>query len=289
MNPESFYNGAPLCLLVDGHNMLFRYFRGMPNVITSLQGAPIQGAYGFLASLIRDLRRFIPAKVIVCFDSFGRPDRTKDDPNYKKDRVWDFASEEDNPFSQLPIIEEALRHIHIPTMSVEGVEADDLLATCARKAKSEGLFVIISSNDRDLFQLADAQTTIYYRRGKREYFIDEAEINLRYGIPPNCLSEWTALVGDRSDNISGVKGIGRLGATNLLKRYGTLDGIYDHLDEIGVQHASNLLAAKEQVFRSAALIRLREVALDDRFWRSTEQAPTIDLHVRHVLHAIGVL
>ena len=167
---------------------------------------------------------------------------------------------------QIPLIHEVVDALHIPTLQVPGVEADDVIATLATRAAADGIDVVIVTGDRDSYQLvSDPHVKVLYnQRGVSDYALyDEAGILERTGVTPAQYPEYAALRGDPSDNLPGVPGIGEKTAAKLVNTYGNLEGIYEHLDELPPKQRENLGEARDRVFlnREMSLLR-RDVDVD---------------------------
>ncbi len=275
-------------VLFDGHNMLFRYFWGMPRTITSTDGQAIHGAYGFVAAVIQHLHRFTPGKAIVCLDSEGPPMRTGELGSYKGNRQWAYTGVDENPFSQLRFIEEALSVLGVGVLAVPGVEADDLIATCTRRLRGEG-HVYIASMDQDLLQLVDGSVSVYQRRGKREWLYSPTDIEAKYGVHVNQFIAWKALVGDASDNLRGVPMVGPATATMLLQRFGTLEAIYSNLDSLRPRLASSLRDGRDLAWRNIKLLTLRDEIEVEDVRLTLCPPPVLTLKVRDVFKQLGYL
>jgi DNA polymerase-1 len=216
--------------------------------------------------LINVLRDEKPAYLAVAFD-VGRTFRHDDYDEYKANR----AHMPDDLSMQMARIEELLQAFHIPTYRVEGYEADDVLAALARQAKQDGLEVLIVTGDTDTFQLIDPQVRVMTpRRSFGDTVIyDQARIRERYGLEPGQLIDYKALVGDTSDNVPGVRGVGDKTATRLLQEYGSVEGIYEHLDEVSSTRFRNALEeGRDLAFLSKHLVTIVqdvpvELDLDD--------------------------
>src|SRR5689334_1648759 len=278
-------------VLFDGHNMLFRYFRGMPKTIIANTGEPIHGAYGFVAAVIQHLKKFDPIAAIVCFDSEGPPDRVNTDSSYKSNRQWSYAeSPSENPFSQLPFVEAALVRLRVRTVTIDGIEADDLIATIARHWSMAGMRVYVASTDQDLLQLVDDRVSVYYRRGKMEWTFSPAEVHGKFGVSAKQLGAWKALVGDPSDNVPGVPGIGRTTATALLRDYGSLSGIYTNVGRLSPRISQVLTEHRDRVHRNYSLVALnRDVPLPGELMSLIPAPPVATIGVRDVFRELGIL
>lgn len=212
-------------LLIDGHNLLFQMFFGMPARIVSKSGIPIQGVMGFVGAFIKICRLTSPTRIGVIFDSEHNNPRHELDINYKANRPsYADLPDEENPFSQLPYIYSALKYMRISHAEAADCETDDIIAAYTRKYGSHSK-VIISSHDSDFFQLVTKNVSILRYRGKNSVICDKAYIKERFGILPSKYADFKALTGDRSDNIKGADRVGPKTAALLLSKYGSLDNI----------------------------------------------------------------
>lgn len=233
--------------LFDGHNLLFRYFQGMPRTILSSDGLPVHGAYGFIAAVIREVRQFRPDAVLVCFDSQVPSERNDLLATYKANRVKAFDPDDpNNPFTQLGVVKSALDYLEIPWVEEPGVEADDMIGSYAQAALARQCSVTIVSTDRDFLQLVSDQTSVYVKRGKNEITYTPELVQATFGIAPHQFVDFRVLTGDTSDNIQGIPGIGFKTAASLLQLYGTLNNIYEHLDIIKPKVAEALRQHQEK-------------------------------------------
>jgi DNA polymerase I len=245
---------AETLLLVDGHSIAFRAFFALPDSLRDPAGEPVHAIYGFLSILFRQVAELRPELVAVVFDE-GRPFREEIYPAYKEGR------QEIDPDVQRQVtrLRGVLEALEMPVFLADGFEADDVIATLARQAHDLGLETIVLSGDRDLFGIIGPRTTILYptRSMKEAERYDAARLRARWGIEPAQVADWKALVGDPSDNIPGVRGVGEKGATKLLAEYGTLGGIYDNLEAITAKRTRGALAdGREDAWLSLRLARL---------------------------------
>ena len=196
------------------------------------------------------------------FDAPGRTFRDDLDPDYKANR----KETPDIFVPQLPLIHEVVDALRIPVLEIEGVEADDVIATLATQAAAAGTDVVIVTGDRDAYQLVrDPHLKVLYnRRGVSDYVLyDEAGILERTGVSAAQYPEYAALRGDPSDNLPGVPGVGEKTAAKLVATYGNLEGIFEHLDELPPKQRQNLDEARERVFLNREMSLLRcDVPLD---------------------------
>lgn len=238
-------------LLIDGHNLLFRMFYGIPSSIKDKKGKEIKGVIGFIGSLKKLVKEFSPYSIYVVFDSeTSKTTNLNYDTNYKQNRK-DFTNvpENENPFSQLPLIKQALQYLKIPYCEVQNNEADDLIASIVKNKNKKDIEFIIVSTDTDFFQLINKQTLIYIPKGKNNILYDTKVFKEKYNIMPSDYIFYKSLVGDKSDNIEGIKGIGKVTATkiiNTLKTEKALD----------VKVIQTLETNKEKIIKNIHLINL---------------------------------
>lgn len=212
-------------LIVDGSNLLFQMFYGMPARIVNSQGRPIHGTIGFLGALLKILRQIQPTHAAVLFDGECTNPRTVLDETYKANREdYSLLPEEETPFSQLPDIFHALQYLRIYFRETECCEADDWIAGLAAQCCAEQELVICSQ-DSDFFQLIRDNVTVLRYRGDRSVLCDRQWLQEKYGIRPEQYADFKSMTGDKADNIRGAEMIGPKTAAALLKQFGTLDAI----------------------------------------------------------------
>jgi DNA polymerase-1 len=200
-------------LLIDGHNLLCKAFYGLPERMLP-NGKPIQGVIGFLGMMIKIIKIFKPTHILVVFDPEETPSRVSIYEKYKSNRQDSSKlPEKENPFSQLAGIKTALDKLGIKYLEQPGYEADDMIASLTTRAKGE---VIIVSTDTDFLQLINTRISVFKYQGNKSILFDEAMVQERYGVHPSRFIEYKALVGDKSDNIAGVKGIGPKTAVKVI-------------------------------------------------------------------------
>jgi len=244
-----------LLLLIDGHSQAYRAYFGIKTPLSTRAGEPTSAVYGFTRKLLAALRDYHPDCIAVAFDA-GDTWRHAEFPDYKATR--DVMP--DDMRTQMERIESLLRAFNIPIITYPNFEADDVLGTLARKAAAQGHDVLVMTGDRDMFQLVDERVKILYTSGGPNpvtsvYGIEQ--IQERYGLTPQQFIDFKALTGDSSDNIPGVPGVGEKTAIKLLQQYGSIEGIYEHLDEIGGPKLRQALSdAREQVMRNRRLVTI---------------------------------
>lgn len=242
--------------MLDGHSLAFRAFYALPPDMSTPTGLVTNAVYGFTSMLIKLLVDEQPDYIAVAFDTPESTFRDELDSGYKATR-----KETPQTFSdQMPLIHEVLDALRIPVLEVDGVEADDVLATLATTAATEGVDVVVVTGDRDAFQLVSDPhiKVLYNRRGVSDYVLyDEAGIVERTGITAAQYPQYAALRGDSSDNLPGVPGIGEKTAASLLQRFGSIEGIYEHLEELPPKQRQNLGEWRERVVLNHEMTVLR--------------------------------
>ncbi|HET6562088.1 MAG TPA: DNA polymerase I [Marmoricola sp.] len=221
----------PRLLLLDGHSLAYRAFFALPvENFSTTTGQSTNAVYGFTSMLINVLRDEAPTHVAVAFDVSRATFRSEEYVEYKANR-----SKSPEEFSgQVSLIKEVLDALRIPYVEKAGFEADDVIGTLATQARAEEFEVLICSGDRDSFQLVDDHTTVIYpMRGVSEMKrMTPAAVEERYGLPPHQYPELAAIVGETSDNLPGVPGVGPGFAARWIKQYGDLDGVIANADKI---------------------------------------------------------
>ena len=243
-------------LLLDGHSLAYRAFYALPTDLATASGQVTNAVYGFTSMLIKVIGDEQPDHLGVAFDTAAPTFRKEMDATYKAGR-----KETPDLFrSQLPLIHQVLEALAIPIIEVDGIEADDVIATLAETAAAATIDVIIVTGDRDSYQLVrDPHIRVLYnKRGVSDYALyDEAGILERTGVTPVQYPEYASLRGDPSDNLPGVPGIGEKTAAKLVNAYETLEGIYAHLDDLPPKQRQNLGEFREQVFHNREMSVLR--------------------------------
>ncbi len=248
-------------LLLDGHSLAFRAFFALPDTLVTSSGQVTNAVYGFTAMLIKLLADERPQGVVVCFD--------KGVPQFRVDRYAEYkAGRAETPDlfrQQLPLIREVLQALQIPMLEREGYEADDLLATLTRRCREQGCEIIIVTGDRDILQLVgDGVAVIMTRRGISDVIrYDAATVFERYGVTPAQWTDFVALKGETSDNLPGVPGVGDKTAAQLINKYGDIEQVIAHADELTPKLRGAIKERAEQVRINKELGRLLDdVSLD---------------------------
>ncbi len=228
--PGPTLRNRPLLALLDGFSLAYRAFYALPDDLRTTTGQVTNAVYGFTSMLIKLLAEQRPDGIAVAFDR-GRPqERLALLPEYKANRT----ESPDTFRSQIPLIDEVLAALAIPTVAVDDCEADDVIASYTGLAAEAGWDTLVVTGDRDAFQLIDERTTVLYtRRGISDtVLMDAAAVQERYGVPPDRYAMLAALRGDPSDNIPGVPGVGEKTAARLLADFGDLEGVFANLDRV---------------------------------------------------------
>ena len=263
-------------LIIDGHSMAFRAFYALPpdNFVTAT-GQHTNAVYGFVSMLTRLLETEQPTHVAVAFDVSRHSFRTEEYPEYKGTR--DATPEEFK--GQVELIREVLDAMGIVSLSREGFEADDILATLAYRAGNDGATVLVVSGDRDSFQTVTDNVTVLYPGtgpGDLRRMTPQA-VEEKYGVPPHRYPEIAAIVGETSDNLPGVPGVGPKTAAQWINKYDGLDNLLARADEIGGKRGAALREHLDDVVRNRRLNRLLtdmdlEVSPSDLARRPTDVA-----------------
>jgi DNA polymerase-1 len=248
-------------LLLDGHSLAYRAFFALPDTLVTTSGQVTNAVYGFTAMLIKLLADERPQGVVVCFD--------KGAPQFRLDRYAQYkagrAATPDLFKQQLPLIREVVECLRIPMLELEGYEADDLLATLTKHAREEGCEVIIVTGDRDILQLVrDGVSVIMTRRGISDVIrYDAPGVLERYGVVPKQWTDFVALKGETSDNLPGVPGIGDKTAAQLVTKYGDIEQVIAHADELTPKLRNAIKEHADQIRVNKELGRLLDnVQLD---------------------------
>jgi len=245
-------------ILLDGNSFCYRAFYAIRDLKTS-KGEPTNAVYGFITMLEKMLKDLSPDGVAATFDLKGPTFRHKRYKDYKIQR----PPMPDDLVSQIPIIKEVVRAYNIPVFEKEGYEADDVIATLAKKLEKNGHEVLIATADKDILQLVNKKIKVVNPQ-KDNFIYDEAAVKARFGVEPKRVVEIMALMGDASDNIPGVPGIGDKTASKLIVEFGTLEGVLKNIDKIkGEKLKENLSKYEDQARLSRELAEIdSDVPLD---------------------------
>lgn len=275
-------------LLVDGSNLLFQMFYGMPSRIVNKEGKAIQGTLGFVGAFLKIVRLINPSHIMVLFDGECQNERKLLSSDYKANRV-DYSQmvEEDTPFSQMPDVYKALDFMGIRHIETTFFETDDVIASYALKYEDD-YKITIASFDSDFFQLINSNVSVLRYRGDKTIICDEEFIQTKFNISASQYADFKSLVGDTSDNINGAYKVGPKTAALLLKEFGSLHNILDNLEKIERKTIKESISKdKDKLLLNYRLIKLENkntypFELDDLF------CPELSFTTTDVLKGIGL-
>lgn len=241
-------------MVIDGNHLIHRAYHAIQSPLKTSGGEQTNAIYGFASMLLNIIEIEKPDYIAMTFDEKAPTFRHELAEDYKGTR----QKAPDELYAQIPRIKEMVNAFKMPIYSKEGFEADDMLGTLAREASEMGMEVYIVTGDMDAMQLITPNVRVAYpHKGYREPIIyDRHRVKEKYGIEPEQIADYKAMMGDSSDNIKGVPGIGPKGAAQLLSKYGSLEGIYEHIDEIDGGLHDKLVAGKEDAFFCQKMCRI---------------------------------
>ncbi|MDX1535247.1 MAG: DNA polymerase [Candidatus Spechtbacterales bacterium] len=255
-------NKRPLLIVIDSNSLFHRAYHALPRFKTK-KGELVNAVYGFSLVLMKALKEHKPKYIAATFDVAGPTFRSEEYEEYKAGR----EKAPDELYEQIPRIKEVLAAFNIPVYEKEGFEADDVIATVAEKINQnkKNINTLIVSGDLDTLQLVNDNTSVYtMKRSVKDTIIyDEEAVVDRYSLEPEQLNDYKGLRGDPSDNIPGVPGVGEKTATTLLKKYPTLEDLYDALEQNKVEEVTERICKilkenKEQAFFSRMLATVKK-------------------------------
>ncbi len=292
---EKKMNSRDTLLIVDGHNLLFQMFYGMPNRIVNADGKAIQGVIGFVGALIKIIKQVHPTHLVVLFDGEHENSRNELLPEYKDNRIdYSQVAEEENPFSQLEDVYCALDYMGIKHCETTAVETDDVIASYVfaygqAERDKDARQLVIASWDSDFFQLINEQVRVLRYRGKCTTMCDTEFIKDKFRITPKQYADYKSLVGDNADNIKGIRGVGPKTAAALLQEFGSLEGILVHADQIAKKSVrESIVGDIERLHINYEIIKLSDRARLP-FELEKLQYTYSDTKTNEVLHGIGLL
>ena len=238
--------------VIDGMAFAFRSYFAIPHLRDS-RGNPTNAVYGFARVLLKILREEKPSHLVLVFDAPGKVFREDLYPDYKKTR----KETPEDLLAQFPVIDRLAEAFEIPVLRVPLVEADDVMGTLAKRAEQWGVHTVLVTNDKDMLQLVNGNTSVYDpNKGDKGKWYDAEAVRERYGVGPEGVIEVLGLIGDSVDNVPGVKGIGEKTAKKLLEQYGTIAGIYEKIDELKGKQKERLLESRELAELSRQLVTI---------------------------------
>lgn len=258
--------------LIDGMSNIFRAYYAIRGLSTS-RGFPTNAIYGFTTMLKKLITEEKPDYLAVVFDTAEPTFRHQMFPEYKATR----SDMPDDLAEQIPYIYRVCAALGVPVLTKPGYEADDIIATVARRAADRGLEVVIVSNDKDLCQLVDDKIRILKADRQNYVYYDQQGVEERLGVKPSQVADYLALVGDSVDNIPGAPGIGEKGAAQIIRRFGSLDNALKNWDKVEKRtYRESLRDYREQILKSRELVTLRlDVPLEIDFSELVPPGPDL--------------
>lgn len=234
-------------MIIDGSSLLHRAFYALP-LLTTKDGVYTNGVYGFLTMLYRIQDEYKPEYLCVSFDKKGPTFRHKEYKEYKANR----QSTPSESSQQFPMVRDVLKAMNIVTLEMSEYEADDIAGTLAKMGEREGLEVILVTGDKDYLQLVSENSKVLLtRRGITDMdTLDPEKIEEDYGIEPSQFIDLKGLMGDASDNIPGVPGIGEKRGLNLVKEFGSIENVYKNIDKVSGKKSKENLIENERLLIS---------------------------------------
>jgi DNA polymerase I len=237
-------------ILVDVSSMFFRAFYAIPN-LTNKDGFPTNALYGFLSMTSKLMQKYESQNIIYCYDRPEPSFRKELDDRYKANR----SEMPEDLGKQIPFIKDFTDYLGIPRLDILGFEADDLIGSYAHWGQKNGYKVLIISGDKDFAQLIADDVVMVDTM--KDITVDVAMVKKKWGVEPSQFIDYLALIGDSSDNIPGVKGIGPKTAEKLIADYKTLDGIYENIESIKGSTKTKLIEKKDEAYLSKILVTIK--------------------------------
>ncbi len=241
-------------MIIDGHHLMYRAFYAIPRTMKTKSGEQVNTVFGVCSMIIEILKREEPDALLLCFDADEKTFRHLEYADYKAGR----AETPDDFFTQIPRVMELLEVLGLSSVSGGTYEADDYACAYAKEAAKNDTKVTIVTGDRDLLQLVNDRiiVAIPHKGYQGVEYMGEKEVIAKFGVRPNQIPAYKGLVGDASDNLPGVKGIGPIAGASLLQTYGTLDAVYQHLSEIKDSWRIKLAQDKDKAYSCERLATL---------------------------------
>ena len=244
-------DGDQLLLLFDGHALIHRAFHALPPLAVNRTGEPTGAVYGFTTMLLKVVADLKPTHWAIAFDSAAPTFRHEQYEDYKAHR----PPAPDDLKCQFGRVRELVQAFRLPSYELDGYEADDILGALSRQANDRGIDTIIVTGDTDTFQLISHHVHVLVPRPGKTFsdtvLYDEDAVRDRYGLAPEQLADLRGLKGDPSDNIPGVPGIGEKTAAKLIQQFGSIESVYEHVDEVAPERVRALLKEHERVARQS--------------------------------------
>src|SRR5215467_2673990 len=239
----------PLFLMIDGMSQAYRAYFAIRDALSNSQGLPTNAIYGFAIMLRRVLDKYPPDYICVALDSSQQTARHVEYELYKATRKKmpaDLAQ-------QMPYIRKFCTAMRIPVIEKPGYEADDIIATIAKKAVAGGLYPVVVTLDKDLYQIVD--TVLILNTSKDDMVVDRDKVRELFGVSPEQIPDLLGLWGDSSDNVPGAPGIGEKGARDLIQRFGSIETLLERAAEVSnAKHRNSLIENRDQILLSKKLV-----------------------------------
>src|SRR5687767_13330772 len=264
-------NPEKTLLLVDGSSYLYRAFHALPGLKSPKTGEPTGAIYGVLNMLRKLATDYKPAALACVFDARGKTFRDAEYAEYKANRT----PMPDELGVQVAPLHEAVKALGWPMLIVDGVEADDVIATLAEEAKRDGWRIVISTGDKDFAQLVEPRVTLVNTMSNE--LLDIEGVKRKFGVPPEKFLDYLTLIGDQIDNIPGVDKVGPKTAAKWIEKYGSLEGVLEHAGEITGLAGENLRQMAEWLPKARDLLTIkRDVELPVKFHALADGKPDLE-------------
>ncbi len=270
--------------VIDGNSLMHRAYHAVQNPMNTPDGTPTNAVFGFMSMLLKFNDTAHPDGIVCAFDA-GKPTfRIEAMERYKAQR----PHMDDELRVQFPLVESLLAAMNIPVVKVDGWEGDDILGTVAARCEAAGDKALLVTGDKDACQLVSASThVVNTKKGITDVVVyDPAGVEERYGVTPAQIPDYLGLMGDSSDNIPGVPGVGAKTAVKFLQEYGSIEGLYEHADEIGGKLGEKVRANRELAFLSR---KVATIVRDLDFELDLEQVKFPDFDPAKIVEAFGAL
>src|SRR3989454_3575766 len=257
----------PLFLIIDGMSQAYRAYFAIRGLASS-QGLPTNAVYGFAIMLKRVLEKYPPDYIAVALDSSERTARHAQYEFYKATR----KKMPPDLSQQLPYIRRFCEAMRISVLEIPGHEADDIIASVSTQALAAGLYPVVVTLDKDLYQLID--TILVLNTSKDDLIVDREKVRELFGVTPEQIPDLLALWGDSSDNIPGAPGIGEKGARDLIQKFGSVEALLDRAEEVSnTKHRTSLLGNREQILLSKQLVTIDKKLTISLDWNDFKAQP----------------
>ena len=279
---------ADTLYVIDGMAFAFRAYYAIRTALTDAKGRPTNAVYGFARVLLKILREHEPSHLAVVFDAPGKTFRDEMYADYKATRRETPQELKD----QFPMMYDLVKALNITLLVVPGVEADDVMGTLAKQASQTGLDTVLVTGDKDMLQSVTDRVKVFDpAKGDEGLWYGRDEVVERFGVGPDHVIDALALIGDAADNVPGVRGIGEKTAKKLMANYASLEGLYEHLDDLKGKQKEWLAEDREQAFSSRELVALKTdvevgVSVDDCRRKEFNRAEVLEVFSELAFHSL---